>query len=390
MQIDDFKLEVFFDKHEFNTPHLLAQSDCQAMTVAELVAMEPGAEAKLHNTWLGYTEVAGSNELREQVSELYRGVSVKNVLMFCGAEEAIFAYMNTVLSPGDEVICLTPTYQSLIELPKAIGAKVIPWRLRNQQTTWTLDFEELTTLITKSTKLIVINTPNNPTGYTLKDVEIDQLVNVAASHNIKIFSDEVYRGLDLDGLIRPALAEVYENAVTLGVMSKAYGLAGLRIGWLVGSDVDLLAKVQKYKHYLSICNSATSEVLAGIALKHKTAILGRNLGIIQANLNLANEFFERHKDIFVNNPPQCGSVAFHQIKNEYLLEAVKTIANVTPGENIIDIYCSHLAEQAGVLLLPGSTYEVDEPYFRMGYGRLDFSDGLKVLDNYLQNLTHDE
>ncbi|HBT95215.1 MAG TPA: aspartate/tyrosine/aromatic aminotransferase [Coriobacteriia bacterium] len=406
MRVNDFKLEVFFDEHEFSTPYLLAQSDCQSRTVAELLSLEPGSEARLADTRLGYTEAAGSEELRSSVAALYRGMGSHNVLTHCGAEEAIFAYLNVVLSAGDEVIVLTPTYQSLSEIPRAIGAKPVPWRLRNrigEQNgqaasgaigAWYADFDELETLISPLTRLIIVNTPNNPTGYTLTADEIDKLVAIAARHNLAILADEVYRGLTLDGLARPALVEVYDKAVSLGVMSKAYGLAGLRIGWLVGADTALLARVQKYKHYLSICNSVTSEFLAGIALRNGERIIADNVDIISGNVALAERFFVRHGDKFINNPPQSGSVAFHRLTDAYAAEMADALqagldgraaADSTQPYSLIELYCRYLAKAAGVLLLPGSTYDVNEPYFRMGYGRADFADALAVLDRFLSN-----
>ena len=268
MNIRDFKLEVFFGKYEFTAPYLLTQSDCESMTARELLAYEPGAEEGLMDTWLGYTEVPGDPALRNLVASLYETMSDGDILMHTGAQEAIFDYMNVILEKGDHVISLFPIYQSLYEVADAMGCEVSRWQMRQADSGWTLDFDELEKLVRPNTKVIVVNTPNNPTGYTLTREEIEKLCAVAAKHGIHVFADEVYRGLDLDGAQKPWVADLYDKATSLGVMSKAYGFAGLRVGWVASKDKELLGKMTKFKHYLSICNSCASEYLSIVALKH--------------------------------------------------------------------------------------------------------------------------
>lgn len=368
MKINDFKLEVFFDKYEFTAPYLLAQSDCEAMSVAELLAMEPGAEAELTRSWLGYTEVAGSPALREEVARLYKGHTADDVLMFAGAQEAVFAAANVLLDAGDHIVCMFPIYQSLFEVANAIGAEVTKWELRDTGGRWELDFDELESLLRPNTRMIVINTPNNPTGYTLSEAQLRRLAEIAGARGIYVFSDEVYQGLPLDGQPRPSMAEVYEKGLSLGVLSKAYGLAGLRIGWLACRDRALLGRLKKYKHYMSICNSGPSEILAGVALRRGEALLARSLGIIKENLRLGEAFFARWAGLFSPRPPQCGPIAFHKMELEEPIGA----------------FCERLVDEAGVLLLPGSVYAVEGPYFRMGYGRANFAENLAVFERWLE------
>lgn len=367
MKLNDFKLEVYFGKYEFTAPYLLTQSDCEAMEVADLLKFEEGAEEKLLHSWLGYTEVVGSPELRSLVSGLYNNIKDDEIIMHTGAQEAIFTFMNVLLKKGDHVISMFPTYQSLYEVATSEGCEVSRWFLRNDNNSWCIDFQELEKLIKPNTKLIVVNTPNNPTGYTFKEDEIIKLCNIADKHGIYIFSDEVYRGLDLDGIKKPWICDIYDNAISLGVMSKAYGLAGLRIGWVATRNKEILEKMTRFKHYLSICNSSTSEILSVIALKHSDSLLKRNINIIKGNLNIANRFFEKYDNVFQNNPPQCGPIAFHKMKLD----------------KKIDIFCEELVNNAGVLLLPSSIYDYEGPYFRMGYGRKNFNKGLDVFEQYL-------
>lgn len=372
MKINDFKLEVFFDKYEFTAPYLLTQSDCESMEIGELLRYEPGAEEMLKRSWLGYTEVAGSAELRNQVSRLYKTISEDGILMHTGAQEAIFAYMNVILEKGDHVISMFPCYQSLYEVAHAEGCEVSPWNLKHDEKGWSIDFNELEALIRPNTKLIAVNTPNNPTGYTFNEEEIKRLCAIAEKHGIYVFSDEVYKGLDLDGVSKPWVADCYDKAVSLGVMSKAYGLAGLRIGWIATKDKDLIGKMKKFKHYLSICNSGPSEILAVIALKHGDELLTRSKEIIKGNQTIADDFFKRYEHVFQNNRPMAGPIAFHKIKIEQPIEA----------------FCEDLVQKAGVLLLPSSIYSYQGPFFRMGYGRKAFAEGLRVFEQYLieQNL----
>lgn len=367
MKINDFKLEVYLGKYEFTAPYLLTQSDCESMKVADLLKYEPEAEEKLMQSWLGYTEVPGNPELLALVAGLYTNIKEDNILMHAGAQEAIFDYMSVMLEKGDHVICMFPIYQSLYEVAHAEGLEVSPWNLKHGENGWNIDFEELEALIRPNTKLIAINTPNNPTGFTFKEEELKRLCNIAERHGLYIFADEVYRGLDLDGVKKPWVADLYDKAVSLGVMSKAYGLAGLRIGWVSTQDKETLGKMTRFKHYLSICNSGPSEILSIVALKHSDELLRRNLEIIKGNLTLANEFFKNYADLFQNNPPQSGPIAFHKMKIK----------------QPIDVFCEELVQQSGVLLLPASIYDYKGQFFRMGYGRKSFGESLVRFEQYL-------
>lgn len=367
MKINDFKLEVFFGKYEFSAPYLLTQSDCESMEVGELLRLEPGSEEKLMHSWLGYTEVPGDPELRGLVAKLYKNIKDDEILMHTGAQEAIFAYMNVMLEKGDHVISMFPAYQSLYEVANSEGCQVSTWNLKQGDKGWTMDFDELEALIRPNTKLIAINSPNNPTGFTFNEEELRRLCTIADKHGIYLFADEVYRGLNLDGVEKPWVCDLYDKAVSLGVLSKSFGLPGLRIGWLATRDKETLEKVTKFKHYLSICNSGPSEVLSIIALKHSNELLQRSLGMIRSNLAIADAFFAKYPDLFRNNRPMCGPIAFHEIR----------IAQ--PVED----FCEDLVQKSGVLLLPANQYGFKGQYFRMGYGRKSFEKCLNVFEQYL-------
>lgn len=367
MHINDFKLEVYFGKHEFSAPYLLTQSDCEAMTVKDLLAFEPGAEEGLLNGWLGYTEVPGSPELRKEISKLYKNINSEEVIVHIGAQEPIFNFLNVCLDAGNHMISQFPIYQSLYEVGTAIGCEVSKWSLKQSENGWAIDLEELERLIKPNTKLICLNSPNNPTGYTFTEEEMVEISKIARKHGIYVFCDEVYRGVELDGVKRPCFADIYEKAISLGVMSKAYGLAGLRVGWIATKDKEILEKMIKMKHYTSICCSSTAEYLATIALKHSDKILDRNRKIIEENLQTADKFFEKYSNLFKYNRPMAGPIAFHKMNIKMPI-----------GE-----FCDRLVAEKGVLLLPADIYSFEGNYFRMGYGRKNFETSLKVFEEYL-------
>ncbi|WP_421071588.1 aminotransferase class I/II-fold pyridoxal phosphate-dependent enzyme [Pelotomaculum propionicicum] len=337
------------------------------MSIKDLLSYEEGAEKQFLNSRLGYTEVSGNPELRKVISELYTTMKPKNVIVHAGAQEPIFNFMNVLLDKGDHVISQFPTYQSLFEVAYAIGCEVAKWTIEQSENGWVADINKLEQLIQPNTKLIVLNSPNNPTGYTLKKEEIEAIAEIARKHDLYVFCDEVYKGLELDGIKRPWFADHYEKGVSLGVMSKAYGLAGLRIGWLAIRDMELIEKLIKMKHYTSICSSGPSEFLSIVALKHSDKILARNVRIIEDNLKIAEEFFNRYPDLFEFNRPMAGPVSFVKM-------------NITAP---VEEFCDALISEKGVLLLPSNIYSFQRQYFRMGFGRKNFAESLAKFEDYL-------
>lgn len=367
MKINDFKLEVFFGKHEFTAPYLLTQSDCESMSISDLLALEEGSKDKFLDEWLGYTEVAGDPELREVISGLYKDMTFENIIVHAGAQEPIFNFMNVLLEKGDHVITQFPIYQSLYEVANSIGCEVSNWEVEQTKDGWIMDIDKLENLIMPNTKLIVLNSPNNPTGYTFTEQEIVRIADIARKHDIYVFCDEVYKGIELDGDKRPWFADYYEKGISLGVMSKAYGLAGLRIGWIATKDKYLLDKLMKMKHYTSISSSAPSEKLSIIALKNSDLLLERNKKIIEDNLKTSDEFFSKYPKLFIYNRPMAGPVAF-----------IKMNIDIPIAD-----FCDELVERKGVLLLPSNIYGMDTQYFRMGFGRRNFKESLDKFEEYL-------
>lgn len=366
MQIPPFQLERYFARHEFAVPYHLCASDCESLRLGELTAYEPGAAEALGNLWLGYTESQGAPELRAEISRLYERINTAQILVHAGAEEAIFTFMNALLTPGDHVIVHYPAYQSLFEIARATGCEVTPWVTRHEDS-WELDPERLRTLLRPSTRAIVINCPHNPTGYQMPRGTFDEIVRLAQHHGITVFSDEVYRGLEYDeGDRLPTLCDVDERGVSLGVLSKTFGLPGLRIGWAASRNTTLLARMAAFKDYTTICSSAPSEFLAALALRHRERIVARNRALISCNLETLNDFFGRHKDTFAWVPPKAGPIAFPMLTN-------------AP----VEAFCERLAREAGVLLLPGTLYDSAYNNFRIGFGRANLPDCVARFEQFL-------
>ena len=363
-----FKLERWFARYEFTTRHLLCASDCEAMSIAELLALEPGAAEAFGRHWLGYTESSGDPALRQAITALYRDIAAEQVLVHAGAEEAIFAFMHCALESGDEVVVHLPGYQSLHEVARAIGATVMPWQA-DPATGWSLDPERLESLITPRTKAIVINCPHNPTGYLMPRAAFEATVEIARRHGLLLFADEVYRGLEYDPADRlPAVCDSYERGVSLGVLSKTYGLPGLRIGWIATRDEAIRTAMAGFKDYLTICNAAPSEFLATVALKHHETIAARNLGIVTDNLALLEAFFARQPDRFAWTRPLAGPIGFAELRGDLTDKGAEA-------------FCHDLAARAEVLLMPSSVYDAGDRHVRFGFGRRNLPEVLTAFDS---------
>ena len=363
MRFPPFDLERYFARHEFSARHLLCVSDCETLSLGELLGLEPGALQELLGLRLGYTESAGHSALRAGIAAGYAGINASETLVFSGAEEAILAFSLAVLAPDAHVVVQTPCYQSLRTAPEAAGCRVTAWPGRPENG-WLPELEALPALIRPDTRAVIVNFPHNPTGALPDRDWFQALLDIVRGHDLLLFSDEVYRGLEYAPEDRlPAACELYEKAVSLGVMSKAYGLAGLRIGWVATRDRDLLRAMAGFKDYTTICNSAPSEFLATLALRHAGQLLERNRAIVTGNLTLAEAFFARQSERLAWTLPKAGPVAFPQLR-----------------AGSATAFCAEVLRTQGVLLAPGPLFGGEDASFRLGLGRSDFADGLARLE----------
>ncbi len=369
MRIADFALERFFARWEFAVRHLLCASDVEGWRMADLVELADDETAALwRDLRLGYTEAPGHPLLRAEIATLYDAIAADDVLVFAGAEEAIFCLSNVLLGPGDHAVVTWPGYQSLYEVGRAAGADVTLHELRESDG-WALDPERLIASLRSTTRLVVVNAPHNPTGMLPTAADWRRLTDELAARGIHLLADEVYRFLELDpGDRLVAGADAFERGISLGVMSKSFALAGLRIGWLATRDRDLLDRCAKFKDYTTICSSAPSEILALIGLRARDTVLARSRHIVRSNLERLDQLFLERADRLAWVRPRGGSIGFPRLL----------------GDEPIDRFAERLVEAEGVLLLPGSQFGFEGNHFRIGFGREDLPSAVAGLERFLE------
>ncbi|HXB15011.1 MAG TPA: aminotransferase class I/II-fold pyridoxal phosphate-dependent enzyme [Solirubrobacteraceae bacterium] len=363
MQIEPFEIERFYERWEFSAELMLSSSDCESRPLSELLALEPGAQERLSSLRLGYTEVAGSAELREAIAGTYEVTGPEDVLTLAAAEEGIFIAYQSLLGTGDHAVVEAPSYGSAVNLARSTGAEVTLWRRRHEDG-WGYDLDELERLLRADTRFVYVNSPHNPTGSQMSAEEQRRLVAMLAERGTVLFSDEVYRGLEHDDARRlPAACDLYERAVSLNTVSKSYGLPGLRIGWVACRDPALLGRLRELKLYTTICSSAPSELLVEIAVRHSQLLIGQARSLVLENLPALEAFLARHAELLEWVPPAAGPIGFPRVRDD---------------RDVRD-WCEQTAAEAGVLLLPGYVY--DEPrHIRMGYGRARLREALARLE----------
>ena len=369
MQIPPFTLERYFAKHEFSAKYLLSSSDCESLTLPELLNM---ANPKMRKTWetlsFGYTESAGHPLLRAEAAQIYTGLGAENLLI-AAPEEIIFLFMHALLQPEDHVIVTAPGYQSLHEIARSIGSQVSTWEPVEAEK-WHFDLTRLAELIRPETKLVVVNFPHNPTGFIPSQKEYQDLINLLRKKNIYLFSDEMYRFLEIEpGATLFSACEAYEKAFSLFGMSKTFGLPGLRIGWIATQDQLLLARMLALKDYTTICASAPSEILSIIALQNKATIIAEQNTRLTKNMALLDAFMEKYAHIFRLNRPRGGSICFPRMLG---VESTLEFAN-------------QLVREAKVMMAPSHVFGYGNRHFRIGFGRENFREVLEKFGSYLDS-----
>ncbi|MEQ9427009.1 MAG: aminotransferase class I/II-fold pyridoxal phosphate-dependent enzyme [Cyclobacteriaceae bacterium] len=366
MKLSEFKLERYFGKHEFNAKYLLSASDCDGFELNYVLEQATKQELSLwNNLKLGYTESEGNPLLREAILQYYNLESIENVVV-ASPGELNFISMNLLLDHNDHAIVVTPCYQSLSEVIKSLGCELSFWKANSES--WEFDTKDLELLIQKNTKLIVLNFPHNPTGAYLSQPQQQEIVTLARKHGIYIFSDEMYHKLMVSDMPElPPISDIYEKGISIWGTAKSFGLAGLRIGWLVSQDTDFLRKVVAFKDYLSICNNAPSEILTTIALNHIERFIQPNIEKIQRNVAVFEEFTTNHELIDSFIPPKAGSISFVNLNIE-----------TTALE-----FSDNLVAKTGIMTVPAEMFEHSGKYIRVGFGRENFTDILELLSKHL-------
>lgn len=366
MTVDPFLLERFFAEHEFTAPHLLSVSDCESMTVGELLALEEGAADALAALRLGYTESEGSPTLRAALSGTHPGLTPDDFLVHGAGVEVLLTVALAVLEPGDHAVVQGPCYQAARSAPRIAGAEVTLWKGEAERG-WAPDLEELPGLLTHRTRLLVINTPHNPTGHHFSLEELEWIVALTDEREVQLLVDEAYRGAEYrDRDVLPPASTLSDRAASLGVLSKAFGLPGLRTAWLSTRNARLREAVARAKDYTTICSPAPSESLAGVALRHADSILGRTRRRLARNLESLEDFMARHRDRFEWIPPRAGSVCMPLLRS---------------GD--AETFCRSARDEAGVLLAPGRLFDAPAAGLRFGFGREGFAAALSVFEDWL-------
>ena len=366
MKIKPFELERYFAKYEFAVEYLLSSSDCDGLAQAEVVGWADSETKPLwENLKLGYTESLGLPLLREEIAKLYQNITSSEVLTVV-PEEGIFIALNSLLDKDDHVICTWPGYQSLYEIVESLGCELQKWQPDEDQG-WKFDVDFLEQSIKPNTKLIICNFPHNPTGYLPSRKDYQRIIEIAKKHNIHVFSDEMYRFLELNPVERlPSACEIYDKAISLFGMSKTFGLAGLRTGWIITKDRDLYMKMAAMKDYTTICASAPSEILSLIALRAKERIIERHIIRIKRNLDLLEKFFADHTENFSWIKPRAGTICFPRI-------------SFSEGS---DKFCEDVIRKLSIMLLPSTVYGYDNKHVRIGFGRENFQNALTRFGEY--------
>jgi len=367
-----FKLERYFARYEFQVRFLLSASDCESLSQSELLALaDDEARGRWERLRLSYTESQGDPALRAAIAAHYESVNPDDILVVV-PEEGIYIAMRALLEPGQHVIAMQPAYQSLYEVARAQGCEVTPWpvTLSASGDAWQLDLDQLAALIRPETRLLVINFPHNPTGLVPPRALLDAVLDLARRHDLYVFSDEMYRGLELDPAARlPAVIDLYPKTISLAGLSKTHGLPGLRLGWLATRAPGVMDRLMVYHDYTIICHSAPSEVLALIAVRATDQLLARNLALIRANVAHAARFCARPPQRFRWLPPQGGSIAFP--------------AYLGPGS--VDDWCQSVLDQQGVMIVPASIFDYPGSHFRVGLGRANFPEAVAQVETHLAN-----
>ena len=353
MRFDPFEMERLQSIWEHQVAWNLSESGVEPLRVEELARTQAEREAVMRQA-LGYTQTNGTPELRTLIASMYAGAAPENVDVTNGGSEANCITLMHLLEPGDEVVLMTPNYMQAPGLAIALGATVTPWPLRvnGEGTRWEPDLEALEALAGKRTKIIFICNPNNPTGARATSDELDRICGIAARYGAWVVSDEIYRGAERDGVETPSAWGRYERVIVTAGLSKAYGLPGLRIGWVV-APAGVADALWGIHDYTTIAPGALSDRLARIALSPdgRARLLARTQGIIRTNYPILRQWLQRRPGIFEHVAPEAGAIAFvryrHDINSTALVDRLRT--------------------EQSVLVVPGDHFHMDH-HLRLGFG----------------------
>jgi len=384
VNIKVFEVENWMEARDAKAKYNIAETCSSSISLAELQALsvDPSASPISLDTAQTYGAIRGSEKLRTNVARLYpdSNLTFENVLITPGAIQANFLIMYALVGKGDHVICHYPTYQQLYAVPEQMGATVSLWKAK-EENDWRLDVSELEQLITPNTKLIVLNNPNNPTGAYIPKSDLEKIVKIAAAKSIYILSDEVYRplfhSLDKDDPDYPPsiLSMGYMHVLATGSMSKAFALAGLRCGWILSPEPEVIENCLKARDYTTISGSVLSDSVAAYALAEGTVdnLLERNSQLARKNVRILDDFIKQNPGKVSWIRPKTGTTAFIRFYGK----------DGKPVED--DKFCDDLLAKTGVYIVPGKRCFGNNEDFQ-GYGRIGYVCQTEVLVQGLEQL----
>ncbi len=300
---------------------------------------------------LGATPGPGSDELRGAISTWYKKGAPENVYITSSSTEAIFLLIESILSPGDSMIAMFPMYPALYQLAEDNGAEIRHWHLRHENR-FEPDLDELKELVDDTTKLIVVNNPNNPTGHIMLRDDLQHLVHFSLEHGIQLWVDEVFRGITVDGgPVTPSIRDIDSTTISTGSMSKSFGLSGLRVGWIAAPE-EVLEALIHIRFYTTVTAPVIEQKIATVAHRNRDKVIGRNQTILDTNYTFLKQWMGERNGVFDWVEPKGGPVTFPKF-----IDSVNT-----------DDFCLKLAEDYSVLVPSGNYSFNAEGFIRIGFG----------------------
>ncbi|MCO5228023.1 MAG: aminotransferase class I/II-fold pyridoxal phosphate-dependent enzyme [Thermomicrobiales bacterium] len=376
MQIEPFALERWMTRWELLVTHDICESGIKPLSLGDVMGLIPASEAavleqRIHETPLGYSEARGTEDLRSVLATTYANTSSDDILITTGAIEANYLLFNVLLKAGDHVVVVDPAYQQLASVPKAIGCQVDHLSVVHSDGYY-YDLDELRGMVRPDTRMIVINTPHNPTGCMLSNSDLNEIVELARENDCWILCDEAYRWIEHPGgmSIPGPMRGRYEKGISVGTVSKPFGVPGLRIGWFA-APAEIAQAAWGIRDYVSLSPAKLSDLIATAVIRNREAIFARNSEIIAANLVTANQWFTDNADIVSWQAPKAG-----------LLAMMRYAADLDSS-----VVADRLAGDVGVMLAPGDAFGMPGT-LRIGVGQDPriFREGLEMTAQFLRTL----
>lgn len=370
MKIKPFAVEEWMNAWEVGAKYNIAETCVDSISMNELFELTGEDKTEFLNRLcarrLSYGDIEGLPEFRKGVCGLYKTLNIENIVPTHGASGANHHVFYSLISPGDRVVSIMPTYQQLYSIPESYGADVQILHL-SKENNYLPDLEKLRRLVTPKTKMICINNPNNPTGALMSEQMLREIVEIARSADAWILCDEVYRHLSQEDDWCPSIVDLYEKGISVSSMSKVFSLAGLRLGWIATHDMSVVKSCLSHRDYNLVSCGVFDEMLAAAALKHRDKLLERSRKIVRENLQILDDWVSSEPHVSYVKP-KAGTTAL--VYYDLYIPSYE--------------FCEEMYKKTGAFVTPGDCFEVPHS-MRIGYayGKQDLIDGLKAISEYI-------